>query len=482
MVKAGKGIDASPTQHDKKHRMLKPNDLRLTTNPYLCYMLSQFQKNLSSIVHQPGKKNFLLAVSGGLDSVVMANMFSRAGYTFAIAHCNFQLRGKESDGDEQFVEEMAAKYKVPFHVKHFDTAAHAENHKVSIQMAARDLRYAWLKEAMEEDKYDFIAIAHHSDDAIETFFINQLRGTGIAGLHGIASNHQSIIRPMLCFSRNDIEKYASVEKLKWREDSSNASDKYERNKIRHHLLPELLKISPDAAKAISHTIENLTETEIIYRKAIEEKLNKMVAVKSGKTFIPISGLSKLEHPHLYLYEYIKKSGFNYVQSKEICQSLNGQSGKVFLSATHRIIKDRRNLVLEKIDGTVQNELSTIAIKDNRFVNNDIELTILTKDKPAGYKPFHPSSTACLDYDKLKFPLTIRKWAMGDKFYPLGMNKAKKISDLLIDKKVSLTDKDKVYVMLSGNEIVWVIGYRIDERFKIASATKKLYICNIVNTE
>ncbi|HWY99115.1 MAG TPA: tRNA lysidine(34) synthetase TilS, partial [Bacteroidia bacterium] len=416
------------------------------------------------------------------DSVVMANLFSKSGCGFAIAHCNFQLRGAESGGDEQFVKELASKYNVPFFVKHFDVPRYAEAHKVSVQMAARDLRYNWFKEVIAKNKYNYIAIAHHSDDAIETFFINLLRGTGIAGLHGISSVHQNIIRPMLGFSRDEIEQYATKQKLKWREDSSNASDKYERNKIRHHLIPELLKINPDAAKAIKHTIENLTETEVIYRKEIEEKLGEMLVVRNKRTNVSLSLLKKLDHPHLYLYEYVKQYGFNYIQAKEICNALEGQSGKFFLSATHRISKDRKSLIIEAIDIKEQNLAFDIDSTDEAFENKDINIKFSVKEKPLNYKPFNPPSVASFDYSKLKFPLRVRKWVKGDKFYPLGMKKPKKISDLLIDNKVSLSEKDKVYVMLSADEIAWVIGYRIDERFKIVPATKKLYICNIVNTD
>ncbi len=445
-------------------------------------MLDAFKKHINFLVTKPEQKSFLLAVSGGVDSVVMADVFKKAAYSFAIAHCNFTLRGKESDGDEQFVNDLANRYGVPFHVKHFDTAAYAENHKVSIQMAARDLRYAWLNESREKHKFDHIVIAHHADDAIETFFINLLRGTGIAGLHGITSVHESIIRPLLSFTRNDIEAYAKANKLKWREDSSNASDKYERNKIRHHLLPELLKINPDAAKAISHTIENLRGTETIYRKAIEEKVTKLLSIVEGKIHISLARLKKLEHLHVYLYEYLKEFGFNFTQAKEVCEGLEGQSGKIFLSATHRLTKDRRSLVLEKQEAKGTDNSGTIYTDDKVFRNGVMEIVLSVKEKPADYKPYHPPSTACLDHAQLNFPLTIRKWAQGDKFYPLGMKRPKKVSDFLIDNKVSLSDKGIVYVMLSGNDIVWVIGHRIDERFKIVSATKKLYICNIVNTE
>lgn len=445
-------------------------------------MLAQFKKNFLSVARNPGQKKFLLAVSGGVDSVVMARFFHEAGYAFAIAHCNFQLRGKESDGDEQFVKALSAKYDVPFYVRHFDTAAYAAGHKVSVQMAARELRYWWLKECMDKEQYDFIVIAHHADDAIETFFINLLRGTGIAGLHGIASVHQSIIRPMLPFSRKDIEDYAVAHKLDWREDSSNASDKYERNKIRHHLLPVLQKIAPDAPRAIRHTIENLGEAELVYRKAIEEKMGKIADKSDGKISISIKGLKKLEPAYIYLYEYIKQYGFNYIQAKEICDVLDGQPGKVFLSPTHRMIKDRSSLVIEKLPAGKKPRVSSISKADKKFDNGALAMALSVKAKPANYKPLNPTSKACFDYEKLIFPLTIRIWAKGDKFYPLGMRKPKKVSDFLVDTKVSLADKDKVYVMLSGGEIVWVIGHRIDERFKIVAATKKLYICNTVNTE
>jgi tRNA(Ile)-lysidine synthase len=445
-------------------------------------MQNQFEKYLSALIGKPEQKNFLLAVSGGVDSVVMADLFKKTSFQFAIAHCNFQLRGDESEGDEHFVKHLAEAYKVPFFAKRFETNSYAEKNKVSIQMAARELRYGWLKECMTKDNFDYVVIAHQADDAIETFFINLLRGTGIAGLHGISSVHDNVIRPLLCFSRKEIEDYAKAKKLKWREDSSNASDKYERNKIRHHLIPELLKISPDATHAIRHTIEHLRETEAIYRKTIEDRISKLVAKRDGKIYFSLEGYRKLEYGHVYLYETIKDYGFNHTQAKEIIEAMEGQSGKIFLSESHQLIKDRKHLVLVERDGKKEKEESRISITDMAFSNGEVQLTINIKDKHPDYKPFHPPSVASLDYDKLIFPLTVRKWAKGDKFCPLGMKRPQKISDFLINNKISLTDKNSVYVMLSGNEIAWVIGHRIDERYKIVSTTKKLYICNIVNTQ
>lgn len=445
-------------------------------------MLVQFQKSLTALVGQPSKKTFLLAVSGGVDSVVMADIFYKGGIKFAVAHCNFQLRGAESDGDEKFVAELAKKYKAKCFIKKFETDLYAKQQKLSVQMAARELRYAWFNELIENEGFDNLVIAHHADDAIETFFINLLRGTGIAGLHGISAGYEKLVRPLLAFTRKEIEDYAKKEKLTWREDSSNSSDKYERNKIRHHLIPELKKINPDAANAISLTIQNLSETEQVYRKAIEETLAKLMLKREGRTHISISQLQKLETAHLYLYEYIKQYGFNYTQAKEICQALNGQSGKLFVSDSHKIILDRKYLVIEKLDKHISNKIAEIDIEEDGFVNGDIELMFTSKAKPTNFKPYNPPTTASFDYDKLKFPLKIRKWKQGDKFYPLGMNKQKKVSDYLIDNKVSLADKERIYVLLSGNEIVWLIGHRIDDRYKIVPATKKLYICNIVNKD
>ena len=444
---------------------------------HLFGMLVKFQKEIKLLTGEPEKKKFLLAVSGGIDSAVMAELFFKSKYSFAIAHCNFQLRGEESDSDENFVKALADKYDVPFHVKHFDTQGHAENHKVSVQMAARELRYEWLKESAGKHKFDYIVIAHNADDAIETFFINLLRGTGIAGLHGIATAHENILRPLLIFTRKEIEVFAKDEKIKWREDSSNATDKYERNKIRHHLVPLLKEIAPDATKAIRSTIHNLRETELLYRKAIEEKMVRISANSGDKVHISLSGLRKLELPHIYLYEYLKKYGFNHAQVEEICEAINGQPGKVFLSATHRITKDRRYLILEKLPAIIPVKEYYVSKNDGKIENDLVEIELKIKDKPAGYKPFHPPSVACLDYDKLEFPLMVRRWEKGDKFYPLGMSKPKKLSDFLIDEKVSLADKERVYVMLSGKKIAWIIGHRIDDRFKIGTATKKMYICN-----
>jgi tRNA(Ile)-lysidine synthase len=442
-------------------------------------MLEAFQKQLASLVKSPKKENYLLAVSGGVDSMVMANLFIESGFDMGIAHCNFGLRGKESDRDEAFVKAFAKKNKVPFYSIQFNTKAYADKHKVSIQMAARELRYKWFQEIREKHNYSFLAIAHNSDDVIETFFINLMRGTGIAGLHGIASSNKQIIRPLLGFTREEIETYARFTKTKWREDSSNASDKYERNKIRHHLVPLLAEINPGSIKGIHYTIENLRTVEQVYLQTIHEQLKHLKHTKNGKTYLSIMGLKKLETPELYIYEAIKGFGFNYQQVMEIRASLDKQSGKTFNANGHRLTRDRNHLIVEPAQAVVSGVEKYRVQKGTKVLSiDDFDIDFSTDSLPKGFKPPTSPLTACLDHSKLKFPLTIRKWQRGDRFYPLGMNKPKKVSNFLIDNKVPLPDKDHIYVLLSGPEIAWVIGHRIDNRFKIVPATKKLYICNI----
>lgn len=430
------------------------------------------------MVPKATRKNYLLAVSGGVDSLVMAEFFRISGYSFSIAHCNFGLRGKESDGDEAFVKAWAAKHKIPCYTNRFDTKKHAARKKLSIQMAARELRYGWFNKLREQHGFDYICIAHNSDDVIETFFINLLRGTGIAGLHGITAQHQHILRPLLIFSRNEIETYAREIDLKWREDSSNASDKYERNKIRHHLIPLLEEINPQSRKAINHTIENLREVENVYLQIIRKKLDELSHVSRGKTYLSLARLKKSGGPALYIYEAVKKYGFNYAQAKEMEAAIEKQSGRHFLAGMHRVTRDRNHFIIEVVPSYTKETSLKVTQKTKVLNAGNFDIDFSAENKPKGFKPPATPLTACLDYSLLTFPLTIRKWQKGDKFYPLGMSKPKKVSDFLIDHKIPVPEKDATHVLVSGHEIAWLIGHRIDERYKVTEATKKLYICNI----
>jgi tRNA(Ile)-lysidine synthase len=421
-------------------------------------------------------EKILLTVSGGIDSVVMCELFHKAGYNFGIAHCNFQLRNNESDADEIFVEALAEKYHVEFHSIAFDTSAFAKKNKLSIQLAARELRYQWFEEIRSQYEYSYIATAHHQDDSIETFFINLIRGTGISGLHGILNKYGKIVRPLLFCRKNEIEIFAKKNKLKHREDSSNASDKYTRNKIRHQIIPLLKDLNPNLENTISRDMERLKNVELIYRTEIAKALAKISKKeKEGVTF-SIKKLKKISQINTYLYEFLKPYQFNATTVEEIISAFDGESGKQFFSSTHRLIKDRNFLLLENRSVELKNKPSVVKylIKKNtkKFTNDSVKLKLKTG---ANVSELNTSNNiALIDFDKLVFPLEIRKWEKGDIFYPLGMKGKKKVSDFFIDKKLSLFQKESTNLLISKGEIVWIIGLRLDERFKITEKTKKIY--------
>jgi tRNA(Ile)-lysidine synthase len=449
---------------------------------YICaIMLEVFQKHLSFLDGAAADKKFLLAVSGGLDSIVMLELFRLSGYSYSIAHCNFKLRGKESDEDERFVKKLATKTKVPCFSVKFKTEEYCMGNKISIQMGARNLRYRWLEETRLKNKLDYVVTAHHADDAIETFFINLFRGTGISGLHGIAGKNGKVIRPMLPFYRKEIENFGTENKLEWREDSSNSTDKYERNKIRHHLMPVLEEVNSKAKESIITTIENLGRTELMLNKLLETFVSKYIRINNNRTFIGLDFFKDLVPASDFLFEVIRKFGFNYIQCKQIVERVKGQPGKAFISETHKLAIDRKYLIIESL--VVEKELEKVEIgKDLKELVTSTHAFKFSRQK--NNKSFaipKTNDTAALDFDKLSFPVVIRKWEKGDRFYPLGMNKPKKLSDFLIDNKVSMPDKAGVNVLVSGGNIVWVAGYRLDERFKVTEATKNVYLCKLKNT-
>jgi len=423
----------------------------------------------------------LLAVSGGMDSVVMCELFHQSKIKFAIAHCNFGLRGKESDEDELFVEQLSEKYNVPFHTITFDTKQYAKTKKLSIQVAARDLRYNWFKEITKNFNYDFIATAHHRDDSVETFFINLLRETGIKGLHGILPQQKNIIRPLLFTGRKEIAHFAKKNKLKFCEDSSNAEDKYVRNKIRHSLIPLLNEINKNASANIITTIENLKSVEAVYKKQIAKKRAALVTEEDGIIKVSISKLKKLKPIEAYLFEFLYPLGFGSNTVDEIISSLKSESGKQFFSETHRLVKDREFLFIEKIKAKKELSDSSLKIlkntKELHYQNQILAFKSIVRTPKL--RLANPASIAQLDYKKLVFPLTLRKWEKGDFFYPIGMKGKKKLSDFFIDQKLSLIEKENTLVLLSENNVVWVVGYRIDDRFKITDKTQKIYFAELM---
>ncbi|MFC2090291.1 tRNA lysidine(34) synthetase TilS [Bacteroidota bacterium] len=413
----------------------------------------------------------MLAVSGGIDSVVMADLFSRSGYSFIILHCNFMLRGAESDGDEAFVRSLAAKYDAPVFVKHFETEAYAEENGISIQMAARKLRYDWFDEAGRQQGIERIATAHNLNDSVETILLNLARGTGIRGLTGIPIQTGKYIRPLLFASRNEIQEYAEERNIAYRVDSSNASRKYKRNMIRHDLLPLFEELNPSFLETMNENSRRLKETFQIYRKEVERVRGMLFSEKENHVEISIASLKELSPLSSWLYELFSDYGFSIDQCINIEKILESDSGKQFISTSYRLYKDRNYLLLYRIEDSAFDRYYIDSPESKAVLPFAMDIEILDKDT-LGTLPDDPS-IACLDLDKLNFPLTIRKWQHGDYFFPLGMEQIKKLSDFFIDNKVPVPEKNNTWILTSGKNIVWIMGHRIDNRFKISSATKQI---------
>ena len=405
----------------------------------------------------------LVALSGGADSVALLRVLIDLGYTCECAHCNFHLRGEESDRDEQFVRSLCQEHQIPLHVKHFETESYAKEKQISIEMAARELRYAWFEELRNETKSMVIAVAHHRDDSVETFLLNLIRGTGINGLKGIQAKNGCIVRPLLETSRENIQDYLNYLKQDYVTDSTNLQDEYMRNKIRLNLLPMMKEMNPSIMESIQNTAEKLAEAAKIYNHNRKVILETSIQITSDGYMLPIRTILEDTAPQSLLHEWLSPVGFNSSQIKDIHQALkNEQSGKLFISNKWELLRDRDFLILkpkQKEENIPEISIETIEI-DNDF--------ILLKDK----------NIACLDADKVALPLEIRKWKKGDKFVPFGMKGKKKVSDYLTDKKFSLFQKEKKYVACSEGKIVWLVGERTDERFKITERTQRALILKI----
>ena len=436
-------------------------------------MLEQFQNFIKKEKLFNAEDKILLAVSGGMDSVLMCELFHKAGFKFAIAHCNFQLRGEESNQDETFVSDLSKKYNVPFFVTSFQTNDYAKEKGISIQMAARELRFNWFQKLIDYEDYDYVATAHHLDDQIETFFVNLSRGTGIAGLHGILPKHGNIIHPLLFVYRKDIEEYISENKIDFREDSSNKSTKYKRNKLRHDILPLFEELNPNFSEIITKNINQLRESEIIFRKEINRFKRKAVHSKSGKTFVNIKILKNYNQTSTYLYEFLTQYNFSYTTVGDIVRSLDEISGKQFFSETHRLLKDREYLIIAPLSDNKFGDDYFIE-KGKLEISEPINLSFHSIENSDDYTIPKQSSIAALDSSKLEFPLVLRKWKQGDYFYPLGMNKKKKLSNFFIDEKFSIIDKENIWLVCSGEKIAWIVGHRIDNRFRINKNTKDIF--------
>lgn len=452
-------------------------------------MLEKFKQHLFKNYSFLKDKRLLIAVSGGLDSMTLTHLMHQLNLNIAIAHCNFKLRDEESDADELFVKNYAIKNNIPFFTTQFDTTKIAEKNKISIQMAARDLRYEWFNKTLNKHQYHFLLTAHHLDDMFETFLINLTRGTGLDGLVGIPQINDKIIRPLLIFNREEILSYAQKENIKWREDQSNLTVKYHRNKIRHEVVPIFKELNPSLLNSFQNTLNHLKNSQEILLNHIND-IKDQIIIKEAKSNdeniilkIEIEKLNRLSHPKNYLFEILKNYGFT--EWNDLANLGSAQSGKFVLSKTHRLIKDRNYLLLT---------LNPITTNDN-LSKNQYEIPLNTKSiaEPIKLKfqilnptnvNIKSESENCIivDKDLLKFPLILRKWGKGDYFYPFGMEGSKKLSKFFKDEKYSIPQKENTWILCSRNQIIWVVGKRPDNRFRVSPQTNQILKIALENEE
>ena len=432
-------------------------------------MLAQeFKEHISTQLPFLLGSRILIACSGGLDSMVLVKLCVETSFETGVAHCNFKLRNEESDGDEAFVKAYAQQLHIPCFTTSFDTEKYAVTHNLSIQMAARELRYRWFDEMAELHQYDYILTAHHTDDNLETFLINLSRGTGIEGLTGIPEVNGKYIRPLLNFSREDLLKFAKKRKLQWREDSSNKSTKYLRNKLRHDVIPELKTINPSLLKNFQTTVANIqASTNFIKSQVLLLKKELFLLGENGIIKIPINRLQSYGNSKSSLFFLLKDYGFT--AWSDIEQMVTAQSGKQIFSATHRLVKDREHLLLSPIIEELPDHVYSIPEEETMlmFPSGTLRFKEVDHMDNANLK------TIFVDKEKLKYPLSVRKWKEGDYFYPLGMKGKKKLSKYFKDEKLSLLAKERVWLLCSGKEIVWIINYRADNRYKIMPQTNRI---------
>jgi tRNA(Ile)-lysidine synthase len=432
----------------------------------------------------------LLAVSGGADSVALCELCFQAGFQFEIAHCNFQLRGEESERDEKFVRQLGEKYWTKVFVKKFDTKEYAEENKVSIQVAARKLRYEWFYELLGARPNanlslmnivpGFIVTAHHANDNIETLLMNFFKGTGIKGLQGILPKQGKIVRPLLFAKKEELLTFLKENNLEFVEDSSNLSDKYTRNFFRNQLIPQIQKVFPQVEDNLINNIERFGEIESLYRQAIELHKENLIEQKGNEIHIPVLKLLKAKPLKTIIYEIIKDYGFTAHQSEEVLNLLKSESGKYISSSTHKIIKNRNWLIISPRN-TLDAANILITEEDNKVEFELGKLVITKKDS----KPLRiPSANqiAAVNAREIKFPLLLRKSKQGDYFYPLGMQKKKKLSKFFIDQKKSVVEKERIWIIESDKRIVWIVGERIDDRFKITETTKEVLFIELVSSK
>jgi len=409
----------------------------------------------------------IVGVSGGADSVALLDILHSLKYECVVAHCNFHLRGEESNRDSFFVEELCEKYNLKYERIDFDTEAYAEIHSISIEMAARELRYNWFEQLRVIHLADKIVVAHHRDDSVETILLNLIRGTGIRGLTGIPPQNEYVVRPLLCYGRQDILNYLNERKLSYVDDSTNNEDLYTRNKIRLNIIPLFETINPSAKEAITRTSEYLRQVETIYKYYIEQVKTDIFKDDT----IDIRKLIQYIEPEAVLYEILSPYNFNSATIRQIFESLVSQPGKIFYSETHKLVRDREYYILKRINN-LSLESFTISVEDT-FVSYPLKMNIGSIKLGPSFELEKDKNILYADKEKLKFPLTIRRWHQGDWFVPFGMKGKKKVSDYFTDHKYSLFDKEEAWLLCSDDDIVWIIGERSDGRFKVTESTSEV---------
>jgi tRNA(Ile)-lysidine synthase len=428
-------------------------------------MLNEFKNHIATNFNNLKEHSFLLACSGGIDSVVLAHLCNELNLNFVVAHCNFNLREDESDLDEQFVRDLALAFNKNIYVTSFDTKTYMDEHKTSLQIAARELRYNWFSEIMKQNLIKTLVTAHHADDSIETFIINLSRGTGIEGLKGIPEKTKTISRPLLVFSRAQILQYAQEHNLEWREDKSNAETKYLRNSIRHKIVPNLKDLHPTFLTNFLQTQKYLNDSFKIVIQEIEKQKAILFIEKDKVVSIEIEKLQALKPFETYLHHLFQPYGFT--DALAISKLMETMSGKELHSATHRLLKDREQLLLQEI---TESASDVYFIKEDR---KEIENPIKLKIEEVTTITNTSKAIIYVSKEALNFPLTVRKWKTGDYFHPFGMKGVKKISKFYKDEKYSLIDKEEQWLLCSNNQIVWVIGRRADNRFRVSDNTKQI---------
>ena len=430
-------------------------------------MKEQIQQYI--IQHQllSGEKPVVVGISGGADSVALLHILVSLGYKCIAAHCNFNLRGDESFRDEQFTIDFTKRLQVPLCKISFETNKYAQENRLSVEMAARELRYRWFEELLNTYDADAVAVAHHRDDSVETLLINLTRGSGLTGLTGIKPKNGNVVRPLLCVSREDIYAYIENNGLEYVTDSSNSSDIYTRNFIRLKVIPLLEEINPSVKASLARTANHLYDASLIYNHSIEEA--RKVITQNNR--LSISALLSFPAPATILYEMLKPYGFSRTVCESIFTVLEKDSGKIFYSSTHRLLKDRSDLLIDVLSGE-ESKAYLINLEDDNVdlpVELKPEIVVIKED----YQIEKDKKFAYFDFDKLSFPLVLRHWQEGDWFVPFGMKGKKKISDYFSDKKFSLFDKEKTWLLCSGQDVIWIVGERTDNRYRIEKTTKRV---------